>query len=269
MCSFNGMRKYLLIGCLCCCELVALHGQTIFTDRPTVATSPNTLPVNWLQLETGFQYQIRDVALIGNLAPGLKFESILYNGLLMRYGLGENIELRFNQSVQQNRFRLNGETTADDGVDFAPTSLGVKWRLVKDKKNWPDIAILANYGNSILTDNGGGSVVDFSLLFNSTVFRDVSFDYNLGIILENEFNIRTFTYAFVLAKMLNEKVGGFFELYGSQTEELNALVNVDMGLIYLVSNTFQLDVYAGTGFSDLSPNIMFGLGISKLFLPKE
>lgn len=269
MCSFIRMRKFLLICFFCCSALVLLKGQTIFTDRPTVATSPNTLPVKWLQLETGFQYQIRDVDLLGNLAPGLKFENILFNGMLLRYGLTENFELRFNQSIQQNRFRLNGETTADDGVDFAPTSIGVKWRLVKDNEKWPDIAILANYGNSVLTDNGGGSMVDFSLLFNSMVFGDVSFDYNVGVLLENELNLRTYTYSFVLAKALNEKLGGFFELYGSQTEALNALLNVDMGLTYLVSNTFQLDIYAGTGFSELSPNIMFGFGVSKLFLPKE
>ena len=246
-----------------------LSGQTIFTDRPTVATSPNTLPVKWFQIETGFQYQIRDVALIGNLAPGLKFENILYNGLLLRYGLAEDFEVRFNQSISQNRFRLNGETTADDGVDFAPTNIGFKWRVLKDNNKWPDIAILASYGNSIITDNGGGSIADFSLLFNSTVFGDVSFDYNIGILLENELNLRTFTYSFVLAKSLSDKLGGFFELYGSQTQELNPLFNLDMGLTYLISSTFQVDIYAGSGFSDLSPNIMFGFGLSKLFLPKE
>lgn len=261
------MRKFFFIAAILLVGVAYLDAQTIFTDRPTVATSPNTLPQRWFQIETGFQYQIRDVSNIGNLAPNLKFENILYNGLLARYGLTDNFELRFNQSIQQNRFRLDGVTTADDGVDWAPTNIGFKWRLLKDHNKWPDISILASYGNSIITDNGGGSVADFALLFNSTVFGDVSFDYNLGILLENELNLRSYTYSFVLAKALNEKLGGFFELYGSQTEDLNALFNIDMGLTYLISNTFQVDIYGGTGFSDLSPNIMFGFGVSKLFLP--
>ena len=37
--------------------------------------------------------------------------------------------------------------------------------------------------------------------------------------------------------------------------------------MYLINNTIQIDLYAGAGFSDFSPNFIFGFGLSKLFLP--
>ena len=262
-------RKHGLLLCFFLLVIGQLTAQTIFTDRPTVATSPNTLPTSWFQIETGFQYQIRDADSFGNAAQGLKFENILFNGLLLRYGITDNFELRFNQSISQNRFRLDGETTLDDGVAFAPTSIGFKWRLLKDNDTWPDLAVLANYGNSVFTDFGGGATVDFSILFNTTIFKDVSFDYNVGVSYEDGFNLATLTWTFVLSKSLNDKLSGFFETYGSKTEALDPQFNIDLGFTYLISNTFQVDLYGGTGFSELSPNIMFGFGVSKLFLPTK
>lgn len=263
------MKKNLYLMLLMVFCLNSLKAQSIFTDRPTVATSPSTLPVNWFQIETGFQYQIRDAQLIGNLAPGLKFESILYNGLLLRHGITDNFEIRFNQSVSQNRFRLDGETTSDDGVDLTPTSIGFKWRLLKDVKNWPDIAIMANYGNSIFTDNGAGAVLDMTLLFNSTLFKEFNLDYNLGLILENELSLSIITYSMVLSKQLNQKMSAYFEFYGSDNVDINPTFNIDVGLTYILSDTMQVDLYGGTGFTDLSPNVMFGFGFSKLFMPKN
>lgn len=64
-----------------------IYSQKLVTDRPDQTESAVTVPLNSLQIETGFLYE------------GVKeTESVFDNysiGALLRYGILDNIELRF------------------------------------------------------------------------------------------------------------------------------------------------------------------------------
>jgi len=268
--SFRLMTKQLLfvltLGLL---WSLSLKGQTIFTDRPTVSTSPNTLPKRWFQLESGFQYQVRDVQSILTQPEGTNVESIDFNTTLLRYGLFDKFELRFTQNLTRTRLVNDGQTLVGGDLKLAPTAIGFKWNFLEAKGGIPKMALLLNYGNTILTQDDFGGFVETSLLFNSVLFKDYSVDYNIGFLMEDNINLDALNYSIVVARALSEKVSVFLESFGFFQEGLPDTISFDLGMAYLISNTFQADVYLGTGFSELSPNLLFGFGLSKLFLPKE
>lgn len=264
------MSKCLFLILFLVCLTVQLQGQdTPVTDRPTVTFSPRTLPKSYFQIETGFQYKINDAQLIGNIAPGLKIDEILFNTLLLRYGLVENFELRLNNNISQTRFRLNGESTFEDDVAYLPTTIGFKWRMLTEHAKWPDIALLAHYGGNVFSSIESGAQADVALLFNSPLFKSFNLDYNIGLLLEDDLRSTIITYSAVASRSINYRISAFFELYGSREESMDPLANFNVGLTYLLSNTWQIDAYGGSGLSKESPNYLFGFGIGKLFLPNK
>lgn len=264
------MKIRLLIVAIVLLWGASLNAQdTIFTDRPTVTFSPTTLPKSWFQVETGFNYQVSDAQLAGNLISGLKLNEVLYNGLLVRFGLTENFELRLNNEISQNRFQLDGKTTFEDAVLYAPTTIGFKWRLLKSNVKWPEISVLGHFGGNVFSDIQTGTVADLALLFKSRLFKSFNLDYNIGLLLEDDLKLATFTYSAVASKQVSQRVGTFAEFFGSRTQEQNPLFSFNFGLTYLLTNTLQVDAYGGTGVNKESPNYFFGFGISKLFLPNK
>ena len=128
------------------------------------------------------------------------------------------------------------------------------------------MSLLLNYGGSIFSKIDQGSIAQINLLFKSSLFKVLDLDYNVGLLLENDLKLSTITFSAVISKQFNNKLGAFFEFYASRKQEAYPLFNVDAGMTYLINDTLQLNYYIGTGFSELSPDVIFGFGISKLFL---
>jgi len=246
-----------------------LIGQSIYTDRPTVTTSPNTLSKHWFQLESGFQYQVRDIQSVFLFPEGTKVENFSYNTTLLRYGLTNKFELRFTQDLSLARIVNDGETLVEGDVELAPTRLGFKWNFLEGQGAIPKVSFLFNYGNTVFTSGASDGFIETALLFNSVIFEEFNLDYNLGFLMENNINFNAFNYSVVLSRSVNEKMTAFVETFGFFEEGLPDTISFDAGLMYLISDTFQADLYLGTGFSELSPNLLFGFGLSKLFLPKK
>jgi len=79
----------------------------IETDRPDFTESPNTVPQGALQIETGFILE-HDAAIVVYPFPGTAIEERTYrnttlNTSLLRFGLFENLELRFNYAWQSSK----------------------------------------------------------------------------------------------------------------------------------------------------------------------
>ena len=73
----------------------------------------------------------------------------------------------------------------------------------------------------------------------------------------------------MISKLFTKRLSAYAEGFGVVSEEAPNQFNYDLGLMYLINNTIQIDLYAGAGFSDFSPNFIFGFGLSKLFLPNQ
>lgn len=236
----------------------------IITDRPSFGTGAYVLPTGVFQIETGFQFTTLNSSIPGNVAPGLKFQVFNYNNTLLRYGLTDKIELRFTQNLTQSRFRLDGETTTSNPTNFLPTAIGAKVRLVEKSDELPDISFLANIGGQVFSDDGSGSFMDGTILVSGTLFNDFGLDLNFGTAWLNGLSTISYQYAFGISRGINDNLGFYLESYGILPEDGSLEEhNINGGLNFLLSNSAQLDVFGGTGFSRFSPSLFFGFGFSK------
>lgn len=244
----------------------SLHAQNIYTDRPTQTTSSAIVPVGAFQIETGFYLSEFEAAIPGNFVSGLKFQNISINNTLLRYGLNEKLELRFFQEMVRGRFVADGAVTESNPLSFAPTFFGVKYNILKDDPNWPDIGILANFGGGVFENTGTGLQSEFRLLLDANLPGNVTISSNIGLISANEFVTNTPLYTIVFSKGLNDKLAAFIEAYGFFYQQGPRDHSMDAGITYLLNSNTQIDIYGGTGFTRGSANILVGFGFSKRFL---
>ena len=240
------------------------NSDPIATDRPSFGTGAFVLPQAVFQIETGFQFTSTNSNLHGNVAPGLKFEVINFNSTVLRYGIGNGIELRFTQNLNRSRFRLDGNTTSKSDLELSPTAIGAKINIIEDLERLPDISFLANVGGQVFSDNGSGSYLDAAILLSGILFDEFGIDLNFGTVWLNGLSTLSYQYAIGLARSINQRLGFYVESYGIIPEERRLEEhNLNGGINYLLDNDVQLDIYGGTGFSLFSPNFFFGFGFSK------
>lgn len=263
------MKRFLSLLCFLVMNHLGFSQDTIFTDRPTVTFSPNTMPKGWFQFEAGFQYQVSDQMIRSSLNSDVNVEDILYNNTLFRYAITNSLELRYTQNVSKTKIKRGGELREKTDLAFTPSVFGIKYNFLHFKDGGQRLSLLANYATELFDDTGEEDNVELLLLFHSPVFKRFGFDYNVGWDFSDGLNASNFKYSFLISKSLSSRFSAYLEGFGNIPKGEDGQFNFDGGAMYLLSNTMQIDMYAGTGFSDGSPNFIFGFGISKLFLPKQ
>lgn len=248
------------------CQTEAADIGNLITDRPDQTESPFTLPQGFFQWETGFLY---------TKGPGLfslpngtinftnDLENYTFNTSLLRYGITDRFELRLIQEIGQSR---QGDLTSS--TEAVPTLIGTKIHVLDQDGMKPQIGFLAHFGGPIFSSNEAGALADFRFNFEHQLNDKLILGYNLGGRFSNDFNDFTGLYTLVLGYNITPKLYSFVELYGFFPEGGQNDHQIDYGVAYVVSPNFQLDVFAGTGFSDLSPDSIFGFGFS-LRIPKN
>ena len=250
------MRKILSLAF----TLLALNGITqenenveLIGDRPDQTESAFTIPKGYFQLEDGFLFENETS----------EIQNISYSSLLLRYGIFEHFELRFN--TEYNKIKGAG---FDDISGFSPVSLGAKIH-VNEEKGWlPQIAFLGHVG---IAETG---VSDFKqdyhsaqmvLTFNHTISDFWSVGYSLGVAFPSELNYSVGTYTLVSGFALTEKVGAFVEVYGDFSKYMTPENKVNGGITYLLAPRFQIDIAGGFGLNDAAADNYFGFGLIYLF----
>ena len=238
----------------------------IITDRPSFGTGVTIVPLGALQLETGFQFTSSNTIDPGNAALGVTSETFNFNNMLLRYGLFDRWELRLTQNLNQSRLRLDGSTLANSDVEFAPTTIGVKWSILRNQNKLPDLSLLMNIGDQLFSDTGAGSFIDATVLIGYTIFESFGLDINFGAVRSEGVSDMSYNYALGVSRSISDRIGFYIESYGilpadSQMREHN----INGGFNFLLNKNTQLDLYGGTGFSRASPNVFLGFGFSKIF----
>jgi len=233
----------------------------IITDRPTQTTSPYIVPLKAFQIETGFYQQSTSVFTPNGLgASEVDFQNIVYNSLLLRYGLSSKLELRLNQEIGRSRLRLDNQTLEQSDVSFGPTTIGVKYCVVRENGWRPEIALTGHVGGEILSSRGGATG-DVRANFQHNVSEKFNVSYNIGaLFFEGGDTITLWTLN--LGYVITPRLSAFFEGYGF-SQSFSSQQSIDFGLTYLWSSSFQLDFYGGVGVSDFAPDSLFGFGLSK------
>ncbi|MDY7395938.1 transporter [Aureibaculum sp. 2210JD6-5] len=233
------------------------YGELI-TDRPDQTESPSVVPKGFLQVETGtFFEKVKN--------NNIENESKTYNTTLLRYGLLENLELRFGLDFMEQSRAISGTKLEDIASGFSPLLLGVKVGITEEKGLLPEIGLLGHLSlpfsasKDYKPENTG---VDFRFAFSHTLNEKSSISYNLGAAWGDDSPEAAYVYTLVYGNSITEKLGVYVELYGDMPENNKANHLWDMGFTYLVSDNIQLDISGGTGISRNIQDLLLSAGIS-------
>lgn len=232
----------------------------MITDRPDATESPNVVPVNSIQIETGFFYEsFKD--------NSVKAETIGYNTTLLRYGVLKNFEIRLGWNFEEGRTSENGVRNQDVSSGFSPLLLGMKIEIVKEKGLMPEIGFLGHLSLPFLAASDyrpETTGVDFRFSFGHTLSEKSSIAYNLGAQWGNDSSEAAYVYTFVYGYSIIEKLGAYVEVYGDLPEDNRANHYWDAGFTYGIKNNLQVDATVGRSFSE-GQDILLGAGVSFRF----
>ncbi|WMJ72981.1 transporter [Cytophagaceae bacterium ABcell3] len=240
--------------------------EPIATDRPHQTETAQIVPSGYFQIESGFSVE-RDYT-------GINREySIGYNDLLLKYGLGHNIDLRVGSSFVNHRMPDLGENI----VGLTGILVGGK-KMLYSGNGWIPVAtlmtelFLPSLGHPAFRPPFSGGTV--RLLFENQITDRIELEYNFGPHWTGYTPNASYFYAISLTYQLWRGLSIYGESYGFFIEHpvqrrhhqgLIPDIRIDGGFVYLVNDNLQLDIEAGVGLSEISPDGFVALGFSWRF----
>jgi len=251
-------RAILSILTLATISIIGLHAQgVISTDRPTQTYGTSVLGKGAAIVETGMIFETT------KLDSGNKSKLNDYATTFLRIGTGANIEIQIATSYAT----FDPGDGSDKISGLNPIKLGTKIGIAKAKGAWPEIAFV---GNILLPWIGEEEfrpdyiTPDFRFIFLHALSDRFSLGYNLGMEWNGSTPNGAFLYTMVLGASLADKLAGFVELYGNTPEGDRAQHAFDLGLTYLLSPYFQIDVSYGNNYSGVNSSF-FNFGAAWQF----
>jgi len=242
---------------------VTLNAQTdkpdLVTDRPDQTEAPSLVPRGGLQIETGFIYE-------KDKEENVEVTNYTYNTTLIKYGVNDNLELRFITEYLGERAKVD-ETSISKVQGFSPIALGVKLRIAEEKGFWPQTSMIGH----INLESGSTefapehTAADFRFTFAHTLSDKFALSYNLGAEWDGENPQATFLYTLSLGYGITDRLGVFVETYSFFPEDNDADHRFDAGLTYKLTPVLQWDVSGGFGLSSNAPDSFISTGLSARF----
>lgn len=246
---------------------IILAGQSIIaqyknpdliTDRPDQTESSRTVPLKSLQFEFGALFE-------EDKTESWENSTRQYPGVLLRYGLLQNLELRFGGSYGKSQWMSRVNTGEEKTVGLNPLSAGFKLFISEEKGIWPELAFI---GGVSLPRTGHPNLqlenLTPSFLFagSHTLAEYLGLGWNIGAEWES-FNPKpNGIYSVVLGISASERLGIFIESYGRYAMDEAADHRADTGFTYLIMNNLQIDASAGLGISEAAPDYFISFGAS-------
>lgn len=230
---------------------------SLITDRPDATESPTTIPVGYIQVETGAFYESFKEGSIKN-------ESFTYNTTLVRLGILNNLELRLGWDFVEGKTTINGSKLNDVSSGFNPLLLGAKIAISEEKGCFPEIGFLGHLylpftaGKDYKPETTG---VDFRFSFAHTLSESSSIAYNIGAQWRDDSPEAAYVYTLAYGISITNRLGAYAELYGDVPENNKANHLWDAGLTYLVSDNVQLDATVGSSIT-LGQDVLISTGVS-------
>lgn len=281
--------KKILIGLLLLTS-TALYAQ-IETDRPDFTESPNVVPKGALQVETGFVVE-NDAAIMTYPFPGTATEERVYrnttlNTSLLRYGLLENLELRFNYALQSSKLHKyevveQGQawpspTELPDSAfnasrGFSTSFIGFKTNLYKSDKM--SIGFLGHLYIPELASGGFAKVAgqkvapEFLIPLTYDINDRFGIAVQYGLSWDGLTPNPTTSYTLALGYGITDKLSFYVEPYGFLTNNGDELHLINGGFTYLINDDFQVDLTGGFGLNEAAPDNFINCGASFLLFNK-
>ncbi len=216
--------------------------QELVTDRPDVTESAIVVPVNSVQVETGFNFQKQKFT--QNL-QGTEVDNLTFASTLIRYGINEKIELRFGGEYLSSKTTIEELSSTISGV--TGLFVGTKFNIWNNHEIINDLAIIleANlpYGNNNLRPEKIEPVITVSA--SQDFFEVFSFGLNLGFENNSSLSKNIYYYSSSISMGLDQRVSMYMEIYGDATNGFYPRHSFDGGFTYLHKHNLQLDISAG------------------------
>lgn len=261
------MKKIYFLGLLlisCTAWLKAQDStETIAPDRPGFGDAVSIVPLKNLQVETGFWYE-------ADKATPLTVRGIGLNSTLLRYGLGDKVELRFDYNLWQNRTTSSQVPAVPEVVEtgFFPLRLGMKALLVENKSWIPTVTFIGMLGfPRVATDAFQPSYLspDLQLSFANPVNDWLTICYNLGASWDGDNPNPENYYALSTEFSFSDKIGAYLQGHGSfqRTSLGGGKVSTtqqtfaEAGLMFYPKANIQVDLSGGIRVSEYDEEWIF------------
>jgi hypothetical protein len=242
-----------LVLCILNIVVFAQEGD-IVTDRPDQSNTPLLVPKGALQVETGFMVEKQN-------STSINQTNYTYNNSLIKFGINEHFEFRFNVGYVGTRKIIDDIITTKG---LAPIGVGLKIKLADAKGMWPQAAVISN----INLRAGGKEFMpaytanDITVACAHELNKRFSLTYNAGIKWNGNSPEATFFYTMALSYAVTNKLGTFVEAYSFFPEKHKTDHRVDGGLTYKFSSKFQYDISGGVQLGNGSPDFFLSTGLS-------
>ena len=234
----------------------AAQTPTIATDRPDFVESSQTVGRGRFQFETSVSTDV-------TRATGSQ-TTVWGSPTLLRYGVSENFELRFETDGFQHQV-TSGSGTESTASGMADAAVGFKWHLREG------LAVLVHAdlpsGSSMFRDSGVRP--SLRVVEEWDLPGNMSLGVMPGIIYDaDEAGQRFVTGLFgaTLGKSWTERFRTFIE-YSAQEIKADAYgadaITYDFGAAYLLRHNWQLDAAFSLGAA-AAPDMSFTVGLSAL-----
>lgn len=253
----------LLLAALCLSFAAHADDDTINPDRPGVAESPQVVGKGRVQLETSVQWDRQ--------RDDISHERTLTTPTLLRIGLGESTELRFEtdgRNVIHASDPASGQHTVTAG--WADTEVGVKWHLKDGQDGAPALGVLlhAALPSGSRELRGQGVRPSLRMVAEWDLPHGLSLGVMPGLGIDSDDEGARYGYGVLaaeLGKEFNERLHGFVELAAPQIARAphgGTQASLNTGLTYLVNKNCQLDLQLMHGLNHRSPDLSLAFGIS-------
>lgn len=224
-------------------------GQGIVTDRPDFTESAVTVPTGVLQFEAGATY---------SSLPG-DFSELVLGETLLRWGVSGQVEVRVGGPSFVSVSNGGTHSGLGDG------SLGAKIQLGPIWGGW-DLAVIGSASMPLGDDDFSSGKVDPTIILTTGRALDERFSVGGQAVASwpTLGDSREFEWGgtLVVSSALGAQTGAFVELAATVPEVGSAPIVGHAGLVYAVSDSFQLDLHAGVGLTDTAPEAFLGIGLS-------
>ncbi len=236
----------------------------IATDRPGLLLSSPTVGRGVFQVELG----LPSVVLNESGETDVRSTSVV---ALLRYGVGDNFELRLGAPVfNEVRTDFGPFHTTDRG--YGDLEAGAKWRVFTNEGARPAFALIPSV--VLPTGEDGFSAEDPVYQLNTMSEWSWTGSWGLSVLAGYLYGPSAYgrydqeTFAVLVSRSLPSTA---WNVYGEAAYVLTGLDGTDdssflgAGVKYLVTSDFQLDLSFDHGLTNGSPDWLFGLGLSSRF----
>ena len=237
----------------------------IATDRPDFVDSSTVVGAGRFQVETSIDIE-RD-------RNGAGRERTSSTPTLLRYGIGDTLELRFETDG-----RMRSVTTPANGArgvqsGYGDSALGLKWHLADGGGARPALGVVGSVefdsGSAPFRAPGMGGTLRLAAEW------ELPDDYSLGVMpglsTQRDDQGRRYTggiFGVVLGKDWGERLHTFIELAAphiAPSRRGGSQLTADIGAAWLLTHSVQIDTALSRGLNRTTPDYSWTAGLSVKF----